>query len=416
MRNLWVSLANTGIADRRNSSGARHIVFLNSVVLLILVLILQNLLLTVAHHPDTLPLSAAFVGHFLFIAMTMFWNHKRLYLLARVWFGLSVALFLTVYSVALGRESYWELFLAVGVFLQFYIFPEAERRWMVFAIVVLSLCFMAAHFLVPAQGLLRDLPLAFVQTVTTFNVLGFLFCAVGMGTVGYVAVNRAERSLLAEYERSERLLHNILPVPIAQRLKDGEETIADGHESATVLFFDLVNFTPLAATNSPADVVRFLSEIFSHLDSLVERHRAEKIETIGDGYMAVAGLTGPSDNHAGIVAALALDIQDYFASGVSLHGRTVDFRIGINTGPLTAGVIGRKKISYKIWGDTVNTASRMESHSIPGQIQISEATYQLIRHGFMCEPRGAVEIKGKGLLETYLLKSRVSQEDRQSLL
>jgi class 3 adenylate cyclase len=131
--------------------------------------------------------------------------------------------------------------------------------------------------------------------------------------------------------------------------------------------------------------------------------------------MAVAGLTGSAHDHAHVVAALALDIKEYFAAGVSLHGRRVDFRIGINTGPLSAGVIGRTKIAYKIWGDTVNTASRMESHSIPGQVQMTEATYRLIRNSFVCEHRGPIDIKGKGLLDTYLLKGRITQEDQNSV-
>ena len=402
----------TGLRHGQDTPGARHIVFLNTIVLLVLVLIVQNFVLAAFFYPDTLPILTVVTGHFVFIAATLFWNLEHRYLLARVWFGLSATFFLTLFSLALGRESYWELFLAVCIFLQFYIFPAEERGWMVFVILVCSLCFAGAHFLVPARGFLPGLPAAFVDVVTVLNLLGFLFCAVGMGAVGYVAVNRAERNLLAEHRRSEHLLHNILPVAVAQRLKDGEETIADSYESATVMFFDLVNFTPLSAANSPADVVQLLSEVFGHMDHLVERHQAEKIETVGDGYMAVAGLSGSARDHAKVVAGLALDIQEYFVSGVSLNGRSVDFRIGINTGPVTAGVIGRKKISYKVWGDTVNTASRMESHSVPGQIQITEATYQLIRYTFECEPRGPIEIKGKGLLETYLLKGRLSHEDR----
>jgi adenylate cyclase len=171
-----------------------------------------------------------------------------------------------------------------------------------------------------------------------------------------------------------------------------------------VLFFDLVSFTPLAAANGPADVVHLLSEIFGHIDSLVERHEAEKIETVGDAYMAVAGLSGSFQDHAAVVAGLALDIRAYFKGGVFLHGQSFDFRIGISTGPLTAGVIGRQKISYKVWGDTVNTASRMESHALPGHIHINEATYRLISPQYSCEPRGPIEIKGKGVLQTYFLK------------
>ena len=415
MRNLWTTLAAAGLHDRGITSHDRHILFLNTIVLLILLLITQNLLLVAYYDVATLPVTGVLVAHFLCIGLTLLWNYKRWYSWARIWFCLSANVFLTIYSVAMGRESYWELFLGVCVFIQFFIFPATERRWMVFFVLLSSICFMSVHFLVPPQGVLVDLPTGVVRTVTMWNLLGFLFCAIGMGAVSHVTVNRAERRLLAEHERSERLLHNILPASIAQRLKDGEETIADSYESATVMFFDLVSFTPLSAASSPADVVALLSEIFGRLDQLVERHHAEKMETIGDGYMAVAGLTGSAHDHAHVVAALALDIKEYFAAGVSLHGRRVDFRIGMNTGPLSAGVIGRTKIAYKIWGDTVNTASRMESHSIPGQIQMTEATYRLIRHSFVCEHRGPIDIKGKGLLDTYLLKGLVTQEDHNSV-
>ncbi len=246
----------------------------------------------------------------------------------------------------------------------------------------------------------------FVRLETIFNLTGFLLCAVSMGGVGYVVVNRAERNLVVERELSERLLHNILPVPIADRLKDGEETIADSFESATILFFDLVNFTPLSAASTPREIVTLLSGIFAHLDELVEQYHAEKIDTMGDGYMAAAGLPVRNAEHAHIIADLALAIQAYFAKGVLLHDQPIDFRIGINSGPLMAGVIGKKMISYTVWGDTVNTASRMESHGLPGQIQLSETTLALIQEHFVCEPRGMIEVKGKGLMQTYLLKNR----------
>jgi adenylate cyclase len=402
LRDLWSTLIRTGIAAQAAAS-TRQLLFLNTIVLLVLVLIVQNLLVASIYYPDTALLMAIFLGHFGCIALTLVWNHQRRYRAARVWWVLSAVLFLTLYSMAMGRESYWELFLGALPFVQFYMFTEEDRAWMVSLIALSCLCFVGVHFLVPAQGLLSGLPAGYVHLVTVGNVVGFLFCVVGMGAVGYVVVNRTERRLSFEHERSEQLLHNILPPSIAHRLKEGEQTIADGYESVTVMFFDLVNFTPLSAANAPADVVRLLSDLFSHLDDLVEQHHAEKIETVGDGYMAVAGLSGSADNHAHVVAGLALDIKQHFARGVALNGRRVDFRIGINTGPLTAGVIGRKKISYKVWGDTVNTASRMQSHSIPGQIQVSEATYRLLGDSFVCEARGAIQVKGKGFLETYLL-------------
>jgi class 3 adenylate cyclase len=154
-------------------------------------------------------------------------------------------------------------------------------------------------------------------------------------------------------------------------------------------------------------MILLLSELFSHFDELVEKHNAEKIETIGDSYMVAVGLPIQRDDHAQAIASLALDIQTYLEKGVVINGQTINCRIGINSGPVMAGVIERKKISYNVWGDTVNTASRMESHGIPGQIQISETTYELIKEDFRCEPRGLIDVKGKGPMQTYLLKNKL---------
>lgn len=207
-------------------------------------------------------------------------------------------------------------------------------------------------------------------------------------------------------KQADDLLLNILPSPIAKRLKEGEETIADDYESASIMFIDIVNFTPVSASSTPKEMVLLLGKLFSRFDELVEKHNAEKIETIGDSYMVAVGLPIQRDNHAQVIASLALDIQAYLEKGVVINGQTINCRIGINSGPVMAGVIERKKISYNVWGDTVNTASRMESHGIPGEIQISETTYEIIKDNFLCEPRGSINVKGKGYMRTYLLKGR----------
>lgn len=208
-------------------------------------------------------------------------------------------------------------------------------------------------------------------------------------------------------KQADDLLLNILPGPVAKRLKEGEETIADSYESASIMFVDIVNFTPISAATTPKDMILLLSELFSHFDELVEKHNAEKIETIGDSYMVAVGLPIQRDDHSQVIASLALDIRAYLEKGVVINGQTINCRIGINSGPVMAGVIERKKISYNVWGDTVNTASRMESHGIPGQIQISDTTYELIKESFHCEPRGLVDIKGKGTMQTHLLKGKL---------
>ncbi|MEP7122132.1 MAG: adenylate/guanylate cyclase domain-containing protein [Byssovorax sp.] len=212
--------------------------------------------------------------------------------------------------------------------------------------------------------------------------------------------------LRAAQEQSETLLLNVLPKAIADRLKLGESAIADYFPAVTVLFADLVGFTAYAARLAPATVVLRLNEIFSAFDQLAERHGVEKIKTIGDAYLAVGGLPVPRDDHAEAIAELALDMQIEVDRFNQRSGESIVIRTGIHSGPVVAGIIGIKKFTYDLWGDTVNTASRMESHGVPGAIQISETTRLLLDGKYLLTPRGIIDVKGKGLMETALLVGR----------
>ena len=210
---------------------------------------------------------------------------------------------------------------------------------------------------------------------------------------------QAEAALRSEQEKTEALLRNVLPVAIANRLKNdlsNRTAIASRFENVTILFADIVGFTQLAAHTAPTDLVCQLNDIFSVFDTLAERHGLEKIKTIGDAYMVVGGLPAPMENHAEAVMAMAIDMQ----AAVKQH--PFKLRIGINTGPVVAGVIGKKKFSYDLWGDAVNIASRMESHGVVERIQVSADSYELLKDKFQFEDRGCIEIKGRGQAQTYL--------------
>ncbi len=215
-----------------------------------------------------------------------------------------------------------------------------------------------------------------------------------------------QRALQSEQEKSEGLLLNILPETIVERLKDNPATIADAIENSTTLFCDIEGFTALSGQISPDKLLSTLNIIFSEFDGLVDALGLEKIKTIGDAYMVASGLPLPRDDHAEVMAELALEMMQAKDSLNLVLNRPINVRIGIDSGPVVAGVIGRKKFSYDLWGDSVNTASRLESQGIPGEIQIGQATYELIKDKFVCESRGKIETKGKGLIEAYLLKSR----------
>jgi len=216
-------------------------------------------------------------------------------------------------------------------------------------------------------------------------------------------VDQRTSELRDEQEKSERLLLNVLPAPIADRLKQGNGIIVDRFDDVSVLFADLVGFTAMSSRTSPEALVTMLDELFSLFDRLAEKHGLEKIKTIGDAYMVVAGIPEPSDDHAAAIARMALDMLDSLHAYSAQHDHELTIRIGINTGSVVAGVIGRKKFIYDLWGDTVNTASRMESHGLPGKVHVTEATYERLRDRFDLEPRGEVDIKGKGRMTTYVL-------------
>jgi len=219
----------------------------------------------------------------------------------------------------------------------------------------------------------------------------------------------AEKALQAERDKSERLLLNILPQAIVDRLKHLEESggsLAEQFEAATILFADIAGFTPLSARMHPLELVSLLNQIFSTFDRLAEQHGLEKIKTIGDAYMVAGGLPIPRDDHAEAIAEMALRMQAAIAQFQAKHGRAFQIRIGINTGSVVAGVIGIRKFSYDLWGDAVNVASRMESSGLPGKIQVSEATYRRLQGQYRLEKRGAIAVKGKGEMTTYWLLDR----------
>lgn len=216
----------------------------------------------------------------------------------------------------------------------------------------------------------------------------------------------AELAMHLAQQKSESLLLNILPKPIAEQLKQSTEAIAEHFDEVSILFSDIVGFTPLSARLSPIELVKLLNEMFSKFDKLAEKYQLEKIKTIGDAYMVAAGLPVPRPNHAQAIAEMALDMQEAIQQFSRENNEEFQIRIGINSGPVVAGVIGKKKFIYDLWGDTVNVASRMESSGSPGKIQVTAETYELLKEHYVLEERGKVLVKGKGEMITYWLVDR----------
>jgi guanylate cyclase len=272
---------------------------------------------------------------------------------------------------------------------------RSSVRWFV----LFAVAFLAAGIAGELTGGLSRLPAWFSTTMVALNVV------VGGAVVFALLASFAQQRHDAQ-DRADTLLLNILPRSIADKLKATPQTIADSFTSASILFADVVDFTPLAERIPPVRVVEMLDQLFGHFDSLAERYDVEKIKTIGDCYMAAAGIPAPRTDHARTLALMALGMLDAVREQGAMASLGFELRIGINSGPVVAGVIGRKRFLYDLWGDAVNTAGRMQTEGTPGRIQITRATYELLKDEFVCEPRGFVPVRGKGEMETWYLVGR----------
>ena len=299
----------------------------------------------------------------------------------------------------------WSLTSPVGAML------FAGRRqasgWFLAFIVLVIVAGLADAGLLPLGVAPVSLPS--IDLTTTFFIMNVIGPSVVVFLLLAYSTRQRERSrelLLLEQAKSEQLLLNVLPQTIAARLKAGEGTIAECYDEASILFADIAGFTPLSAELGVEHVVELLNDIHSAFDAIVKRYGLEKIRTIGDGYMVVSGVPPPRPDHAHALVDAALEMLAFVRGWSSPHAGRIRHRIGINSGAIMAGVIGRAKFSYDVWGDPVNVASRMESAGLPDCIQISERTYELVKDAFICRPRGAIAIKGKGEMRTWLVEGR----------
>jgi guanylate cyclase len=303
--------------------------------------------------------------------------------------------------LAAGGVGLWGILAPLGAL----VFSDVRSavRWYAAYVVVFLGSGIAGEVL---GGVSPTVPELFTSVMLGLNVV------VG-GTIVFtlLALFAAQRrnalaALRVEQAKSESLLLNILPRSIADKLKAETQTIADQFSSVSILFADVVDFTPLAERLPPADVVGILDHLFRHFDQLADRYELEKIKTIGDCYMVASGVPAPRADHARALALMALDMQAAMSSVGEVGHLGLGLRVGINSGPVVAGVIGRKRFLYDLWGDAVNIASRMESHGTSGRIQITRATKELLEDEFVCERRGTIAVKGKGEMEAWYLLSR----------
>jgi adenylate cyclase len=329
------------------------------------------------------------VIHFARTRQYYFFRFSQLILILLLPFLLMIALggFINGSAVIL-----WALICPLGALL--FDEPRHALRW-----------FLAFLGLVVLSGFLQPYVRMANNLSSTLVIFFFVINLFGVGSLVFLMVSYFVGQKNMFQQKSETLLLNILPKEIAAILKNERRTIADHYQEASVLFADMVGFTPLSAQLPPVEMVELLNEVFSFFDSLLDKYGVEKIRTIGDSYMVASGVPRGRPDHAQALVRMALDMRDYISTHTFRNDQRVSFRIGINSGSMIAGVIGRRKFVYDVWGDAVNIASRMESHGLGNAVQITQTTYELIKNDFVCEPRGTVNVKGKGEMEVWLVMS-----------
>lgn len=350
-----------------------------------------------------LPAIIAFSPQIILYALTPFFHRfgptsAALYLCC-IWliFGIGYCMFF-------GRESGLQFYFLAGAAASLLVFGPERLILSACVTIVALIAFLATEtvFVAPL-GFIRVEPI-FLDTLYYLTV-PFAFLLIF--TTSYFAfkeASQAELALESEYEFSERLLQNILPRAVAIRLRDHRtQLVADQIPSATILFADIVNFTPRAARWQPQQVIAFLGRVFSQFDAIASAHGLEKIKTIGDAYMVAGGLPEPKPDHEAAVARMALDLLDCCRQISQQVGEPVEVRIGLDTGPVVAGVLGPNKLLYDVWGDTVNTAAHMESHGVAGRIQVADCLKKRLEDRFDFELRGDIEVKGKGAMRVWFL-------------
>lgn len=406
MHSIWHTLLYVGIDENVNPSEVRYITLVNTLALVVSAFELTYVPIFIHSLPQTKSLLFLFaVSGILNLAIVLL-NYSRLYLLARISFGVLALFLATACSVMLGRATFTHVYLLETIVVAFVIYPPREKAWMYAMVFLCSAAFLGLESWFAGHGALLSLGEELAALLTYSSLVGSLVLMLAISYYSHRIINRSESRLEEERRKTEKLLLNILPHPIAKRLKAEPGYIADRFSEATILFADIGNFTELSQSMPPDDLVAMLNEVFSEFDVITERYGLEKIKTIGDAYMVAGGIPEPMEDHCEAIALMALDMQHIMEAKIRNTYQGLKLRIGIHCGPVVAGVIGRKKFIYDLWGDSVNTASRMESQGVDGSIQVSRAVYDKLKARFQFEHRGMINVKGKGEMTAYLLTGR----------
>jgi adenylate cyclase len=403
IKRFWLKLIHTGTTHDLDELEKRYIIISNAEAI-ILALWLPTLI------PPLLLVwpSSKFIilGCVLFPILWQFvlvLNYLKKYLAAKIFLAFSSIICISLTAIQMGLESDNHFFLLIVSMAAFYTNPPKYMNYIILYSLSALLAFIGVELYLHFHGPVLNAPPEFfkISRIVSLLALGALIFILTL--YNYRTLHKAQAELQKEHEKSESLLLNILPPAIATRLKDSKSVIADQSKAASILFADVVGFTGLSQTLSAEKLVILLNTLFSEFDNLVNIYKLEKIKTIGDAYMIASGIPEPRPDHCEALALCALDMQTVMQKGIAEELKDLKIRIGIHTGPVIAGVIGKSKFIYDLWGDSVNTASRMESHGEPGKIQVTKDVYEILEEKFTFEDKREILIKGKGIMETYFL-------------
>jgi class 3 adenylate cyclase len=410
VQQLWSRYLNTGVGNHLIETEIRYIRASNGIVVIVGLLLLLQVPALIWLLPNTKYLLASFLFFPLLWMLVPVMNYHKQHTAGRLFFSLSCILLISISAIQIGKESDNHFFM-IAVFLgAFIIYPPRQLSYILSITVLSGLAMVMLEIYFINNTSVLTAPPAFFKVGRFLSVTALFLIIFFISAHHYSIVATAEAKLATEYEVSEKLLLNILPPSIAQRLKKQPGIIADQFESATVLFADLCGFTSLSASMKAEEVVSMLNLVFSRFDHICDTYKLEKIKTIGDSYMLTGGVPDGNLDHCEAVANCALDMLHFMHTNCIIGKEKLSLRIGIHTGPVIAGIIGEQKFSYDLWGDTVNIASRMESHGSENRIQVSRQVYETLRDKFYFNYRGKIEVKGMGEMDVYFLEGRLNEK------
>ena len=402
-KTLWEKIINIGITPDLHEKDAKYIRLTNALVVIVAAWLFSTIPSLMPLYPSSRFLILNSILFPILWPFSLYLNYKHYYIAAKLYFSYASLICISLNALQVGREADNHLFLLLLSIFAFYSYPPKQMKYITLVSLSSLFCFIGIEVYLTSHHPILDAPPSFFQVARLISLVALCILVYVLTLYNYKTLHTAQDLLEIEHQKSETLLLNILPPVIADRLKASSAVIADRTNEATILFADVVGFTVLSQTMEPEKLVALLNDLFTEFDSITKAYNLEKIKTIGDAYMVAGGIPEARRDHCEAVALCALEMQSIMRKGISKDLQDFKVRIGIHTGPVVAGVIGKSKFIYDLWGDSVNTASRMESHGVEDKIHVSKEVYLKLKDKFEFEDKREIQVKGKGLMETYFL-------------